>query len=108
MASLIKKPNSKYWFACFRDVNGRQCRRSTGETNEKKARAVAQAAESIAQKRFRPRRARQMLSELFRETYGQDLPTATISQFATDWLSTKKRETAPATLASYSKALAKF
>ena len=24
MASLTRKPRSKYWFACFRDVNGKQ------------------------------------------------------------------------------------
>jgi hypothetical protein len=27
MASLTRKPRSKYWFACFRDVNGKQRRR---------------------------------------------------------------------------------
>jgi integrase len=42
MASLTRKPRSKYWFACFRDVNGKQRRRSTGQTDRKKALKVAE------------------------------------------------------------------
>ena len=41
MAGLTRKPRSKYWFACFRDVNGRQHRKSTGDTDRKKALKVA-------------------------------------------------------------------
>ena len=42
MASLTRKPRSKYWFACFRDVNGKQRRRSTRQTDRKKALKVAE------------------------------------------------------------------
>ena len=31
--------------------------------------------------------------ELYREVYGEAVPNATVQQFATDWLNTKKAET---------------
>jgi integrase len=40
--SLTRKPRSKYWFACFRDLNGKQRRRSTRQTDRKKALKVAE------------------------------------------------------------------
>jgi hypothetical protein len=48
MASILKKPHSRFWFAAFRDSNGKQCRKSTGETNERKARAIAMNYERAA------------------------------------------------------------
>jgi len=32
VASITKKPRSKYWFACFRDLQGKQRRMSTKQT----------------------------------------------------------------------------
>jgi integrase len=107
MASLTKKPHSKYWFACFRDRAGRQRRKSTGETNEKKARAIAQQYEQMAQQKLPRHKARETLSELYREVYG-GAPGATVRQYIEDWLSVKKDETATATHAAYQKSTAKF
>jgi hypothetical protein len=42
MASLIRKPRSKFWFACFRDANGRQRRKSTKTSDRKKAIKIAE------------------------------------------------------------------
>jgi integrase len=108
MASLTKKPHSKYWFACFRDLNGRQRRKSTGETNEKKARQIAQHYEQVAQRKLKPHKARQTLSELFHEVYGEVVPTATVRRFVEDWLAIKQPETAHATFAAYKKSTDKF
>jgi hypothetical protein len=81
MASITKKPNSKYWFACFRDITGRQHRRSTEETNRKKALEIARHYELVAQRKLKPRRVRETLSELYREIYGDSVPDATVSEF---------------------------
>ena len=37
MASIIKKPGSKYYHACYRDYKGVQRRKSTKETDRVKA-----------------------------------------------------------------------
>ena len=109
MASLIKKSDSKYWFACFRDLNGKQCRRTTKETNEKKARQVAQSYELVAQKKIKRHKVRETLSELYRQVYGEVLPTATVRQYVDSWLASKQStRIAPATYASYQKSTAKF
>jgi integrase len=108
MASILRKPNTKYWFACFRDLNGRQHRRSTGETNEKKARQIAQHYEQVAQRKLRPHKARETLSELYRHVYGETLPTASVRQYIEGWLAIKEPETASATYANYQKSTDKF
>src|ERR1700733_6188404 len=84
MASLTRKPRSKYWFACFRDVNGKQRRRSTGQTDRKKALKVAEQFEQIGRRKLAPRTVRESLAELYREIYGETLPVATLRKFVAD------------------------
>jgi hypothetical protein len=50
MARLIRKPRSKFWFACFRDANGRQRRKSTKTSDRKKAIKIAEQYEQVAQR----------------------------------------------------------
>ncbi len=92
MASLTRKPRSKYWFACFRDVNGRQRRKSTGHTDRKKALKVAEQFEQVGQRKLAPQTVRETLAELYREIYSETLPVATVRKFIADWLHTKQPE----------------
>src|ERR1700680_812695 len=92
MASLTRKPRSKYWFACFRDVNGKQRRRSTRQTDRKKALKVAEQFEQVGRRKLAPRAVRESLAELYREIYGEALPVATVRKFVADWLQTKEPE----------------
>jgi hypothetical protein len=48
MASLTRKPTSRYWFACFRDKNGKQHRVSTEETRRSVAKKIADKYELAA------------------------------------------------------------
>jgi integrase len=108
MASLTRKPRSKYWFACFRDVNGRQRRKSTGHADRKKALKVAEQFEQVGQRKLAPRTVRETLAELYREIYSETLPVATVRKFIADWLHTKQPEVSAGTLAFYKKSTAKF
>jgi integrase len=108
MASLTRKPRSKYWFACFRDVNGRQRRKSTGHTDRKKALKVAEQFEQVGQRKLAPQTVRETLAELYREIYSETLPVATVRKFIADWLHTKQPEVSAGTLAFYKKSTAKF
>jgi hypothetical protein len=96
MASVTKKLRSKYWFACFRDLHGHQHRRSTGQIDRKKALEVARHYELVAQRRLKPQRVRETLAELYREIYGESVPTATLRNYVADWLATKEHEAARA------------
>jgi integrase len=108
MASLTKKPNSQFWFACYRDLNGKQCRRSTEETNEKKAREIARTYELTARRKMKPHKALETLREIIGKTYGEIVPTATVRKYVEGWLANKKNETETATYAAYKKSADKF
>ena len=108
MASLTKKPHSKFWFACFRDRGGKQHRRSTGETNERKAIEIARRYEQVAQHKVKPAKFRETLLELYREVYGTAVPKATVREFAEEWLKVKRPEVAQSSWDKYRKSIEKF
>jgi integrase len=89
MASVTKKPRSKYWFACFRDLQGKQRRASTKQTDRKKAMKIAEQYEQISQRKVPVHTVRQTLAELAREAYGEAFPSATVQQFIEAWLKSK-------------------
>jgi hypothetical protein len=108
MASIIRKPRSKYWFACFRDLQGRQRRKSTKQADRKKALRVAEQYEQVSQRKLPVQTVRETLVELFREAYGESVPRATVREFIATWLKNKAPEVAPATLDFYRKSTTKF
>jgi len=89
MASVTKKSRSKYWFACFRDLQGKQRRVSTKQTDSKKAMKVAEQYEQISQRKLPVHTVRQTLTALAREAYGETFPSATVRQFIEAWLKSK-------------------
>ena len=89
MASVTKKPRSKYWFACFRDLQGKQRRVSTKQTDRKKAMKIAEQYEQISQRKLPVQTVRQTLTALAREAYGETFPSATVRQFIEAWLKSK-------------------
>ena len=107
MASLIKQ-SSRYWINAFRDASGRQYRRSTGETNKRRAQEVANKLELAAKARGNPSRIRKTLNEFLRDHYGEELPFATTKDFLAQWLAARKAETAPSTFNRYGEVTAKF
>jgi integrase len=89
VASITKKPRSRYWFACFRDLQGKQRRLSTKQTDRKKAMKVAEQYEQISQHKVPVHTVRQTLAELAREAYGETFPSATVREFIEAWLKNK-------------------
>lgn len=51
MASLRKKPNSPFWFACFTLPEGRRVQRSTKELKRKPAQTKADEWERLSKAR---------------------------------------------------------
>jgi site-specific recombinase XerD len=109
MASLTKKATSPFYFACFRNFLGTQCRRSTHSTDPKEAQRIADIFEAIARKQINARRLKASMAELFRSMAGDDsLPTATVTDYCASWLRQKERECAPGTMELYRKSIEKF
>jgi hypothetical protein len=86
VASIIRKPTSKFWFAAFRDAKGRQHRRSTGTTDKVRAKRIAEQYETVAQKKGNPQKVRETFADLYKEFYGEELPHATVRSFIDRWL----------------------
>ena len=108
MASLWKRPNSRFWSACFTDRNGKQRKRSTGTTDRKAALRLAEQFEEAARKRRTARQVREVIGDLHRELTGEELPTVTVRGFVEGWFERKRHETSPATMAFYRGTAGKF
>jgi integrase len=108
MASILRKPTSKFWFAAFRDATGRQHRKSTGTIDKTKAKRIASQYETVAQRKGNPQKVRETFANLYKEFYGEDLPSATVRAFIDRWLKDRKRETADATYSIYEKTTERF
>jgi len=119
MSCIWQHPKSKYWFARFTDVTGKQRNRSTGvairganrsetETNRKMAQKLADSFESAARKRHTAIRLRTVIAELQKEITGAELSSHTTRKFAGDWINGKRASVAPRTVSFYEKHLDKL
>src|SRR4030095_13535101 len=108
MASLIKRPTSKFWVACFTDRHGRRLKRSTKEVDRKRALKITDAFEEAARRKRTAIQIRRVISQLHREITGDDLPDTSVRGFIASWLERKKPEIAPSTSAFYRNAASKF
>src|SRR5262245_6485489 len=108
MASLLKKPSSKFYFACFRDLNGHQRRKTTREVDRKTAIKIAEVYEQLAQRKVKANRVRQIMLELVKSVYGEEAPVATVREFTTSWRGIKAAEVSPGTLEAYEKTITKL
>lgn len=108
MASLWKHPNSPYWTACFTGKDGRRMKRSTKETNQKKALKLAEQYEEAARKRRTFTQVREVLQDLHQQLTGDELKSVSVRDHVQNWLAEKKDETKPATLVFYTNSTTKF
>jgi len=90
MASLWKHPNSSYWSACYTDRDGRQMKRTTKQTDKRKAQLIAVEWERIeAQARRSGVSTRQMqkvLNDMLEKTNEETIVTPSTEKYLHDWL----------------------
>lgn len=108
MASVWKHPNSPYWTACFTDKGGRRRKRSTKETNQRKALKLAEQYEEAARKRRTFSQVREVLQGLHQEITGEEMKAVSVRNHIESWLVEKKDETKPATMHVYGGFTTKF
>src|SRR6266481_5758532 len=94
MASVLKVRGSRYLSACFRDVRGVQHRKSTKQTERKKALQVAQVFERVASGNVKRAALRDSISELYSSIYGEVLPSVSTRDYVRAWLRLKEHENA--------------
>ena len=91
MASLWKQARSKYWTACFTAADGRQLKRTTKETDKRKARIIAEAweqAESLGSAGLLTSREqlRIILEQTYQRLTGEKLDSVTLKEWLMRWL----------------------
>jgi len=101
MASVFRRPRSKFWHGYWRDLNGHPHSCSTKQTNRKEAQRIVDLWETAAQKKKSAQHIRSVFADIFRDVYGQAIPIATICGFCTTWLEEKTPESSKATLLAY-------
>src|SRR5215471_20897146 len=101
MASLRKRDESKFWFACLTLPNGRRVQRSTKEIDRKKAQRIADKWESATRAHVTARQTQRVIADLYRDITGHRLVFPTVREYFEAWLSRKKPETAPSSYRAY-------
>jgi integrase len=101
MASVRRKQDSKYWFACFSLPTGERTQRSTKEIDRRRAQKLADAFEEAARKQMTARQMQSVIAGLYEKIVGTAMHFATVRDYFTSWLSRKKPETAGTTFAFY-------
>lgn len=108
MAGVWKRNNSKNYAAVFRDKNGiRRCI-STGTSNRKQARKIADTYETAARTKRTLLQTQKVIERLHEEMTGETIARVTTRSRVAEWLATKKPEIASTSLAFYLNSLAKF
>lgn len=90
MASIRRKPGSKFWYACYTDASGVQQQRSTKETNRNTAMKMALEFEAAYRGNVTLAQAHSVLSGIMKDVLGQALPSVTTETFFNEWLEIKK------------------
>ncbi len=108
MSSLRRKPNSKYWIACFTSANGQRAQRSTKTTNRKLALKLAEDYESAARSRMTEAQVRRVLSDLHRMHSGTALDSATVRSHFGQWAKAKAGTVSESTRAAYESVIRDF
>ena len=86
MAIVVKdcRNRSPFWYACYTTADGRRLKKSTKETNQAKAKLIADAlqnAENMAAERtLTAVRTRELLSEVLQRVSGERLRVFTVRQ----------------------------
>lgn len=109
MASAHSKKGSPYWYAWYRNADGRRVSKATGllvaETPRGKAEKVADELERTAAKArqgtLTADRARQCVSDIFQIVSGQALLFHSVEDWLKDWLENKSASKARATMDAY-------
>ena len=108
MASLWKRPDSKFWIACFTDSEGRRLKRSTKCTNRRDALKVAESFEEAARKKSTSRQIRRVFQDLHEDVLGEELPFVSLSEFLKNWQERKQGEVAKTTFSFYRSVAKRF
>lgn len=105
MASVFRRPRSKYWHAGWRDPNGRFQLRSTKQVDRTKALTIAMEWERVGRKIAKgeivENQIRQVINDLLEKVGESACDVPTIRQWLTNWIAEKEVSRAERTAERY-------
>jgi len=105
-------PRSPYWFACYRDSDGRRVRRSTKATDRTLAAEIAMRWAQLAQAgragRLTESQCRNVIAEMYERVTGTPLHFRTCRTYLLEWVSGTTADTAPSTYQRYKQTIDSF
>ena len=114
MGTLVKdaRGRSKFWYYCYRDANGRRLKKSTKETDRRKARIIGEGLEESEYLAKRgdatEKQIRKVISETLARVTGKRVYDPTVRQWLGKWLANEKSAVSDATLTRYRQIVADF
>ena len=108
MASLRRKPNSKFWFACFTLPDGTRTQRSTKTTDRRIAQKLADEFEAASRMPLTESQARRVIGDIHKMLSGRALESPRVSDYFSQWIGARKGTVAPSTLKEYEATLSDF
>jgi integrase len=114
MGTLVKdaRGRSQYWYYCYRDANGRRLKKSTKETDRRKARIIGEGfeeAEDLAKRgNATEEQIRKVISETLARVNGKRVYDPTVREWLDKWLANEKSAVSEATLTRYRQVVADF
>lgn len=108
MASIWKRPTSRFLTACWTDSNGKRFKRSTKTTDKKLAAKLARMFEEESQGKKTAKQVRRVLADIHAQLSGDSLATITVRAFLDGWLEGKAKQVAKSSLAGYRSVAGRF
>jgi hypothetical protein len=97
MAIVVRdsRNRSPFWYACYTTADGRRLKKSTKQTDQRKAKLVAEAlqrAEGLAKDReLTELRTRELLSDVLQRTSGEALHVFTVEEWFDHFVAQKRK-----------------
>ncbi len=108
MASVRKKPDTKYWFACITNADGVQEQRSTRMTNKGKALLMANEWEQLYRSRQVVTQARKVIADICAKEDAESSFGIGAEQFLLEWLRNHSVEIVEGSRERYNTAVTRF
>jgi hypothetical protein len=106
MASIWKHPNSQFLTACYTDKDGKQVKRSTKQTDRRKALVIATEFERVEQQIRRgvlsTLQIQKVFNDLAEKTTSDTILTPSVEKYLRDWLANIEARNSGATAVRYS------
>ena len=110
--SLIKRPESEYWYCSYVAPDGRRLKRSTKATDRKSAEIICyewkRAAKRAGEGRLIEQQARIVVSEMVEAVTGEAIEFHSIAEWFNNWLEGREGSISNGTLKAYQVVIGRF